>query len=1161
MKKLLISLMVLLLSQTFLYAQADKNGKLSVPSNTYSIMSDYSIQLKANYWAKMFSGPFEETSEGLKINTTGYRNGNRVFSKEFFNFSDKDIYIKWIYHNGGRYMRGSIGVTNSGANSGEFSSFPSDQWLYTRIKINSSDKKGIAITCTGDYDNASSPGVVVKQNSYTIADSKWYNVVSGNIFFYFDDTKNREAYLTIGEVRIANSVPLVLQRKKLYDFNDGTIPSEFITKGNWSIDNTKFTGSNSLYIKANADDSLMFSTENANAVRIKYMIMYNGDDSSPLPETATSLHLVGTSWLSVYYAGKTSYASELSEVIIPANQDGRTDYTLKFNSSTNGHELWIKEIEIIAGGGQESTLNGKVTNALDGTAISGALVEIAGLSTTTDDNGNYEIKNIPEATLNAAFTGTPLTGTAPLQVSFIDQSNDAAHSLVVSATGFSTYTNNQVVIVSGETLSMDVSLSPTLATGEMRIVLNWGDAPADLDSYLKTPLIDGNEHTIYWNSKGFATAAPFVTLDHDDTDAFGPETITIYKKSVGTYKYYVYNYSETPDITTSSAVVQVYTDAGLVTSVNVPTAGAGKYWNVLTIDGTTGTVSMVNEIVGDSPTVVPPNMTEKPIVLAKTVALLRGAESVTSWNWSFGDGATSTEKNPTHTYTATGNYTVTLAVSDGTNSKSETKTNYISVIASASGDTIYSTTAGGNWEDTLSWIGHKLPTGDDNVVIQGVVIANAHYGDAFECKSLTLRDSLKCTDDGNYDYVTLTIYEELVNNGTITYDDYGSGFTIFVKGDITNNGIFEPYLLRLDGNSSQTISGIAPIGVHYLEILHGQNIIAGSDLNFVNMSALNVDPYGGRKKHVNFIIDADNTVSFIWEYGEFSTDINKVNFQGGGTIFSSGEVRFIDSTTFSNVKLTGLIQLNDNARILDNVTLLDTLQNASNNYGASIVIEEDFTNNGIVRVNANSNNIFYIYAKKNIVNVGTWKNHNVVMDGTTDQIFTNKGELASSFELKANVNSATTFQWFNDGNAIDGVTSESYTYSFDSNNSANYNPYGEYYCQTNAGNSRKIIIVKGTVDVEDTEVSEIPTEYRLNQNYPNPFNPTTIISYALPKQEMVTINIYNILGERVAELVNEVQNAGNYKVNFDAGNLSTGAYIYRIEAGNFVQIKKMLLIK
>ena len=101
----------------------------------------------------------------------------------------------------------------------------------------------------------------------------------------------------------------------------------------------------------------------------------------------------------------------------------------------------------------------------------------------------------------------------------------------------------------------------------------------------------------------------------------------------------------------------------------------------------------------------------------------------------------------------------------------------------------------------------------------------------------------------------------------------------------------------------------------------------------------------------------------------------------------------------------------------------------------------------------------------------------------------------------------------------------------------------------------------GIVGVENSNESKIPKEYVLKQNFPNPFNPTTVISYSLPEQKKVSIDIYNILGEKVVELVNKTQNAGNYKVNFNAGNLTSGTYIYRIKAGNFVQAKKMILIK
>ncbi|MCL5011882.1 MAG: T9SS type A sorting domain-containing protein [Patescibacteria group bacterium] len=89
----------------------------------------------------------------------------------------------------------------------------------------------------------------------------------------------------------------------------------------------------------------------------------------------------------------------------------------------------------------------------------------------------------------------------------------------------------------------------------------------------------------------------------------------------------------------------------------------------------------------------------------------------------------------------------------------------------------------------------------------------------------------------------------------------------------------------------------------------------------------------------------------------------------------------------------------------------------------------------------------------------------------------------------------------------------------------------------------------------------IPTEFSLAQNYPNPFNPTTNIKFDLPKESNVILKVYNILGEEVATLVNKVMPAGQQVVTFNASQLASGMYIYRMEADNFVQVKKMMLTK
>lgn len=94
-----------------------------------------------------------------------------------------------------------------------------------------------------------------------------------------------------------------------------------------------------------------------------------------------------------------------------------------------------------------------------------------------------------------------------------------------------------------------------------------------------------------------------------------------------------------------------------------------------------------------------------------------------------------------------------------------------------------------------------------------------------------------------------------------------------------------------------------------------------------------------------------------------------------------------------------------------------------------------------------------------------------------------------------------------------------------------------------------------------SEISSLPKEFALQQNFPNPFNPTTSINYDLPVSSMVTLKIYDIAGKEIATLVNEQQNAGIYNVQFHGSNIASGVYFYRIEAGEFTQVKKMFLIK
>lgn len=86
-------------------------------------------------------------------------------------------------------------------------------------------------------------------------------------------------------------------------------------------------------------------------------------------------------------------------------------------------------------------------------------------------------------------------------------------------------------------------------------------------------------------------------------------------------------------------------------------------------------------------------------------------------------------------------------------------------------------------------------------------------------------------------------------------------------------------------------------------------------------------------------------------------------------------------------------------------------------------------------------------------------------------------------------------------------------------------------------------------------------DFLLSNNNPNPFNPSTSIQYAVSSRQFVTLKVYDILGTEIATLVNQEKPAGNYEVNFNASNLSSGVYIFKMKAGDFVETRKMVLLK
>ncbi|MCB0748695.1 MAG: PKD domain-containing protein, partial [Ignavibacteriae bacterium] len=116
---------------------------------------------------------------------------------------------------------------------------------------------------------------------------------------------------------------------------------------------------------------------------------------------------------------------------------------------------------------------------------------------------------------------------------------------------------------------------------------------------------------------------------------------------------------------------------------------------------------------------------------------------------------------------------------------------------------------------------------------------------------------------------------------------------------------------------------------------------------------------------------------------------------------------------------------------------------------------------------------------------------------------------------------------------------------------------GQVKISTNGGTIN--IPIDYLVDIK--KISSVPENFSLSQNYPNPFNPSTVIEFTIPNSKKVKLKVFDALGKEVVNLVDEYKSSGKYSVNFDASNMASGIYFYRLETDGYIQTRKMLLLK
>ena len=348
----------------------------------------------------------------------------------------------------------------------------------------------------------------------------------------------------------------------------------------------------------------------------------------------------------------------------------------------------------------DSYFKGMVTDATNGRPIPGARIEVNPEVTApftnvvyTDASGGYELFGVKRGTFQPDFDADRRAVGLNEPVQFLDRSTYTAVTLLCTHPDFKDYRNRQVEPAPGGEVRFQFSMVPKFA--KMRIVLNWGATPSDLDAHLVTPPIEGRRYEVWYRTpyNTDTNSAPFARMDYDVATSFGPETITVDKLFPGTYVYYVKKPvpAQQGTLADSQAIVKIYTaqDQEASYSIPVPTNGPpdAPFWRVFDVDGATGTITIVSLLSDVQPSAAlaadRPSASIATVFPVSRAGLHAVPDPDLTYLWTFGDGQSSSLKQPIHAYPLPGSYDISLTLTvlgaTNTESRTETKTGFITV--------------------------------------------------------------------------------------------------------------------------------------------------------------------------------------------------------------------------------------------------------------------------------------------------------------------------------------------------------------------------------------------------------------------------------------------------------------------------------------------------
>jgi len=883
----------------------------------------------------------------------------------------------------------------------------------------------------------------------------------------------------------------------------------------------------------------------------------------------TAVDLGSSGWDQYYGSGLIDAAAAVNAVgqvenppvseFSASTTSGCVSLTVNFtDASTNDPTSWSWTF---GDGGTSTSQNPSHTYTAAGTYTVALTATNAYGSDTETKTGYITVNEGP----TAYFTGTPTSGEIPLTVTFTDGSTGATSwSWDFGDGGTSTAQSPSYTYNSAGTYT--VALTATNSCGS--------------DSYTRTDYIT------------VTCTAPTASFVGSPTSGDYPLTVSFTDQS-----------------SNATSWSWDFGDGGTSTAQNPSHeyTAAGTYTVTQTVSNSCGSDQMVRTdyITVTTPTCDPPvadfsgSPTSGDYPLTVTFTDL-STYSPTSWSWDFGDGGTSTTQNPSHTYTSEGTYTVTLTATNSCGSDDEVKTGYITVTEPTVAYAVlpYSTgfetgafdeywfTQSDNSEGRIQITTANTPRGTYHLTMD-----DNYNGGSYAQNEAWLRLNLFGKSDIDLVFYWKEFSDETHDlDGVYFSDDGGTSFSKVY--DLTGgSSSYQEITLDLDQLASS--AGVSLTSTFVVKFQQYDNYgisydgMAFDDISVTSNDVPPVADFSGDPTSGSYPLDVDFT-----DLSEYNPTSWSWNFGDGGTSTAQNPTHTYSAAGTYTVTLTAT-----NAYGSDTETKTDYI--TVNEPSAWTVITYDDFESGFGNYTDGGGDCYW-YTYGTYAYQGSCAADIQDNSGTASSFYHTSGYNVSGYsELEVDfyfiaVSMDRTGEdfWvqYYDGSAWNTVAVFDKGVDFENDifyhavvtiSSSQYNFPSDaklrFMCDA-SGNRDDVYIdeitwsggsagasslreISCVTALNNAEGLIVPDDYSLSQNYPNPFNPSTAISFSLPVPASVSLEVFNVLGQRVAVLADGRYDAGKHVITWDASGQSSGMYFYRLQTDKFVETKKMLLLK